>query len=72
MTKDTDARMWRKFQAAENDFQKHVILIEWQDGEHEGRSPSFIAWVEGANGLAARVNRGITGYSYLILGSFHA
>lgn len=61
-----NARMWRKFSAAADNFAKHLILIEWQDGI----SPAnFAAWNEGQGGLFDRAKRGVPGYGDLILAS---
>ena len=71
LTESTDARngrMWKKFTDAADDFARHVVLIEWQD---RADAPSMVAWSEGRKGLKDRVNRGVSGYEALILGSFH-
>lgn len=67
LTESTDARnarMFRKFRDAADNFARHVALIEWQD---RADAPKFIAWQEGPAGYALRVANGVAGYERNIL-----
>lgn len=68
LTESTDARnsrMWGLFHKAEPGFDRHVILIRWQ--EPHVANPQWVAWLEGPRGYEDRVSRGVPGYEALLL-----
>lgn len=72
LTESTDARnarMWQLFRAAATDFDRHRVLIEWQDNIG---ATNLRAWGEGPKGYAERAGRGVAGYESLIAGIFNA
>lgn len=65
LTENTDARnarMYRLFREAPDDFQRHVVLIEWQDNPTAAKA-KWTAWNEGPSGYAKRAAQGVPGYS---------
>lgn len=55
-----DAKMWQRFLAANGGFEKHVVLVMWQDNMTENNA-RFTAWNEGSAGFTKRVDNGNIG-----------